>query len=98
MEVIKCYGNYRELRRSLKNRTYNLLNDSICQYNSREYSVDITLREYDEDWCIDYDVYKVDGNKPKYLDGGKVCNTNEMPFTESGFWKLIKQKVEGHVR
>ena len=97
MKIIKCYGNYKELKKSLKNRTYNITNDSIGQYNNGDYSVDITLREYDEDWCIDYDVYKVNGDK-KYLDGGKVCDANKMPLTEKGFWKLIKKRFEEHIK
>ena len=97
MKIIKCYGNYKKLKKSLKNRTYNITNDSIGQYNNGDYSVDITLREYDEDWCIDYDVYKVNGDK-KYLDGGKVCDANKMPLTEKGFWKLIKKRFEEHIK
>ena len=58
MKIIKCYENYKELKKSLKSRIYNLTNDSIGQYNNGDYSVDITLRDYDENWCIDYDVYK----------------------------------------
>ena len=97
MKIIKCYGNYKKLKKSLKNRTYNITNDSIGQYNNGDYSIDITLREYDEDWCIDYDVYKVNGDK-KYLDGGKVCDANKMPLTEKGFWKLIKKRFEEHIK
>ena len=97
MKIIKCYENYKELKKSLKSRTYNLTDDSIGQYNNGDYSVDITLREYDEDWCVDYDVYKVNGDK-KYLDGGKVCDANKMPFTENGFWKLIKKRFEEHIK
>ena len=97
MKIIKCYENYKELKKLLKSRTYNLTNDSIGQYNNGDYSVDITLREYDEDWCVDYDVYKVNGDK-KYLDGGKVCYANKRPFTENGFWKLINKRFEEHIK
>ena len=55
MKIIKCYENYKELKKSLKSRTYNLTNDSIGQYNNGDYSVDITLREY------------LEGSNPSYV-------------------------------
>ena len=94
MKIIKCYENYKELKKSLRSKTYNLTNDSIGQYNKGNYSVDITLRDYDGNWCIDYDVYK----GTEYLDGGKVCDVSKMPLTDNGFWKLIKRKFEEHIR
>lgn len=97
MKINKCYENYKELKKSLRNKTYNLTNDSIGQYNNGDYSVDITLREYDEEWCIDYDVYKINGDK-KYLDGGKVCAANKMPLTENGFWKLVQKRFTEHAK
>lgn len=97
MKMIKCYEDYTKLRKSFKSKQYNLMNDTIGQYNTDKYSVDITLRDYDGNWCIDYDVYKLNGN-PKYLDGGKVCDVSKMPLTDKGFWRLIKKKFEEHIK
>ena len=97
MKMIKCYEDYTKLRKSFKAKQYNLMNDSIGQYNDGEYSVDITLRDYDGNWCIDYDVYKLKGN-PRYLDGGRVCDVFKMPLTDKGFWKLIKKKFKEHIK
>ena len=96
-EIIKCYNDYVRLRKELKSKQYNELNDSIGQYNTDEYSVDVTLRDYDGNWCIDYDVYKPNGN-PKYLDGGKVCDVSKMPLTDKGFWILVRKKFEEHIK
>lgn len=74
MKIIKCYEDYTKLCKALKSKQYDLTNDSIGQYNTDEYSVDITLRDYDGNWCIDYDVYKPNGI-PNYLDGGKVSGS-----------------------
>ena len=97
MKMIKCYEDYVKLRKELKSKQYDLMNDSIGQHNTDEYSVDVTLRDYDGNWCIDYDVYKPNGN-PNYLDGGKVCDVSKMPLTDKGFWKLIKKKFEEHIK
>lgn len=100
------YDNYHELRRTLKNRTYVLTNDSIGTYRIYDYSVDITVREYDDNWCIDYDIYKSSGKQNKsnkemvydiYLDGGKVCDVSKIPITEKAFWKLILKKFKKHI-
>lgn len=48
-------------------------------------------------WCIDYDVYKPNGN-PNYLDGGKVCDVSKMPLTDKGFWMLIRKKFKEHIK
>lgn len=96
MKIIKCYENYRKLRKLLKEKNYDLMHDSIGQYNKDEYSVDITLRDYDGTWCIDYDVYKP--NENEYLDGGKVCDISQMPLTEIMFWKLVKTRVKDHIK
>jgi hypothetical protein len=97
VKIIKCYEDYAKLRKELKSKQYDLMNDSIGQYNTDGYSVDITLRDYDGNWYIDYDVYKLNGN-PRYLDGGKVCDVFKMPLTDKGFWKLIKKKFEEYIK
>lgn len=91
--IKKYYLNYRNLRKSLIRRTYNLLNDSIGQYNLNNYSTDITLRDYDGTWCIDFDVYKID-EPQAYLDGGTICNVSKLPLSEKRFWKIVQEKVE----
>lgn len=96
MKIVKSYENYNKFKKELKTKKYNILNDTIGQYNDRDYSVDITLRDYDGILCVDYDVYKINGNE-KYLDGGKICEVSKMPFTENGFWKLIKRKFVEHI-
>lgn len=98
MKIIKCYNDYAKLCELLKSEQYNLTDDSIGQYNADEYSVDITLRDYDGNWCIDYDVYKINGNVIEYLDGGKVCDVSNLPKTEKTFWKLVKKKFEDHIK
>ena len=97
MKIIKCYEDYAKLCKELKSKQYDLINDSIGQYNTDEYSVDVTLRDSDGNWCIDYDVYKTNGN-PKNLDGGKVCDTSKMPLTDKEFWILIRKKFEEHIK
>lgn len=47
MKIIKCYEDYAKLRKKLKSKQYDLMNDSIGQYNTDGYSVDVTLRDYD---------------------------------------------------
>lgn len=98
MKIIKCYNDYYMLRLELLFNTYDISNDSIGQYNADGYSVDVTVREYDEGLCIDYDVYKTDGNEAtEYLDGGKVCDISNLPKTEKTFWKLVRKKFEEHI-
>ena len=97
MKVTRCYGDYTKLRKALKQKQYDLVNDSLGQYNTDECSVDVTLRDYDGNWCIDYDVYKPNGN-PNYLDGGKVCDVSKMPLTDKRFWMLIRKKFEEHIK
>lgn len=82
---------------NLLDKAKDLMNDSIGQYNTDEYSVDVTLRDYDGIWCIDYDMYKPNGN-PNYLDGGKVCDVSKMPLTDKGFWILVRKKFEEHIK
>lgn len=107
-KINKCYLNYKELRKALKSKTYDILQDSIAQCNEGNLSVDITLRDYDGKWCIDYDVYhkeplwscgfaEEEFSVNKYLDGGKVCDVKRMPKTEKAFWKLISEKIEKHM-
>lgn len=97
MKITKCYDNYKKFKREVQSKSYDLVNDSVGQYNNGEYSVDITLRDYDGIWCIDYDVYQL-GKIKKYLDGGEVCKVSKMPLTENGFWKLIKKRFENHIK
>lgn len=38
MKIIKCYEDYAKLRKKLKSKQYDLMNDSIGQYNTDGYS------------------------------------------------------------
>lgn len=106
MNVIKCYKDYAELKESLENKIYDIMNDSIGQCNNDDYSVDVTVRDYDGNLCIDYDVYKckkagyflgLSNKEYRYLDGGKVCDTFNMPETDKDFWELVEQRFKEHI-
>lgn len=88
------YVNYREARKQLLNRTFDLLNDSFGQYETGKYSTDLTVRDYDGMICIDFDVYDISSGNAKHCDGGLICKVNKLPFTEHGFWKLVQKKVD----
>lgn len=97
----KEYADYSQLRFSLRNGIYDIMQDSLAQFNVGEYSADITIRDYDGVWCIDYDVYRMDDkikNKVvEYLDGGKVCDVRNMPDEEKDFIYLIEKAVQNHL-
>lgn len=88
-----CYNNYDTTRNDLINNTYYLSFDSIGQLSFDNYCIDITVRQYDELICIDYDIYKKENDKTKYLDGGKVCNIKDLPLTEEEFWELVENRI-----
>ena len=92
-EFHKGYADYSELRKTLQNSTYDLMQDSIGQWSVGKYSTDITVRDYDGKLCIDYDVYE----NGKHLDGGKVCGVKDMPVAEKGFVELIDRAVDKHL-
>lgn len=96
-EIIRYYTSYEGIIKSLKDKTYDLMDDSIGQYNKGVYSVDITLRDYDGIWCIDYDVYSKRPGQ-HYLDGGRVCEVDNMPDTDAEFWRLVAEKFEEHIK
>lgn len=98
MEIIKYYENYTEFKKSLQNKSHNLSDDSVGQYNFNGYSADITVRDYDGVWRIDYDVYYRTESSAAYLDGGSVCDVVNMPETDEDFWKFVKDKVEEHIK
>lgn len=93
------YVNYKEARKQLLNKTYNLLNDSFGQYDTGKYSIDLTVRYYDGNICIDFDVYDISDGKENasHRDGGLICKANKLPFTEHGFWKLVQKKVDKYI-
>lgn len=100
MKIKKMYSDYNEMRKSIIEGIYNLLMDSIGQINGYPdgYSTDITIRQYDEGLCIDYDVYrKLEDDGQRYLDGGKVCIAADMPASEEAFWNLVKEKIDKHL-
>lgn len=95
MKHITYYENYTEFKESLQNKTYDLSFDSVGRYDRCPYSADITVRNYDGNWQIDFDVYDLVYNL--YLDGGTVCDVIDIPDTEDEFWKLVGDKVEEYI-
>lgn len=95
MKHITYYENYTEFKESLQNKTYDLSFDSVGRYDRCPYSADITVRDYDGNRQIDFDVY----DKPLnlYLDGGKICDVTDIPDTDDDFWKLVVVKVEDYI-
>lgn len=92
-EIIKCYKSYPKLRKMLKTKHYNSLDDSIGQYNDDNHSVDITLRDYDGNWCI----ITCDTSKGKAICH-KVCDVSKMPLTETMFWKICEEHIKLEIR
>lgn len=89
MKTVRCYRKYGELKKEISSGHYDISMDSVGQLINYPlgYSTDITIRDYDGTMCIDYDVYKNDehGKVLEYLDGGKVCDVSQMPFTDKDF-------------
>ena len=102
MKTVRCYRKYGELKKEISSGHYDISMDSVGQLINYPlgYSTDITIRDYDGTMCIDYDVYKNDehGKVLEYLDGGKVCDVSQMPFTDKGFWRLIKRNIKDHLK
>lgn len=102
MKTVRCYRKYGELKKEISSGYYDISMDSVGQLINYPlgYSTDITIRDYDGTMCIDYDVYKNDehGKVLEYLDGGKVCDVSQMPFTDKGFWRLIKRNIKDHLK
>lgn len=90
--VNRYYDDYEKLYHQLNTKDFNLSNDSIGCYIYNQYCVDITVRNYDNVWCIDYDIYILEKNV--HLDGGYICSVIEMPLTDNEFWGLIKKKFQ----
>ena len=38
------------------------------------------------------------GKVLEYLDGGKVGDVSQMPFTDKGFWRLSKRNIKDHLK
>lgn len=95
ISIKRDYDDFPLLRLQLKTKNYNLSNDSIGRYCNKEHSVDITVRDYDGTWYIDYDMYNI--AERKYLNGGHICSVSCMPVTDEAFWILVENKLREHL-
>jgi len=95
VNIIRCYNDYSVLKSQLKEGVYNT--DTIGQLNFENYSVDITARWYDELLVIDFDVYRNTENINEHLDGGAICNADDLPFSDNDFWEMIFEKSNNFI-
>lgn len=94
---IKYYKNYEELKKSLQNKTFYIMNNRIIgRYDSEAFSIDIFVSktEHSDEWSICYSAYiplsvEKEIRTVKELFHGELCYVSQMPSTDDEFWNLI---------